>query len=199
MERENPIAEFAQTVTLREGLKPEEGGTWGVVQAKDVGHDGELDLGRISRVRELPLRAEPPLLRANDVILQSRGTSYRSGIVPVGAEKLVAGNGVYALRPHVDNVDPRYLVMYFNLPSTQSSLRQIATGTHILNIRRDALNGFLDQVALELPPIEEQRRLVVFGEAMQRANEIEGRLRELRLRLMGGLVVSKGRAPPNDQ
>ena len=191
MERENPIAAFVQTLTLREALKPEEGGKWGVVQAKDVGYDGKLNLSSIHRVRHLEWKRErePDLLNGDDVILQSRGVSYRSGIVPEGAADLVAANGVYALRPFVDKVDPHYLVMFFNLPGTQSALRQIATGSHILNIRRDALNTLLCELAVTLPSIREQRRFAALAHEIQRAHCIETRLHELRRGQLEGLIA----------
>jgi hypothetical protein len=183
MDRENPIAEFAQTVTLRVGLKAEEGGTLGVVQAKDVGYDGKLDLSGVSWVRELHWKSEPPLLRPNDVILQTRGTSYRSSIVPKDAPRLVAASGVYALRPRVDRVEPLYLVMVFNLPVSQIALRQIATGSHILNLRREALNSFLSETAVALPPLAEQRRFVLLGDAIQRAHAMESELVEVKAKM----------------
>ena len=179
------IAEFAPTVTFRQAVKPEAGGVYGVIQARDVGRDGRLDLTDVARVHTLPFKGEPPLLSIGDVVLQSRGTSYRAAVVAGNDARLVASGGVYVLRPDASRVDPRYLCFYFNLPPTQLSLRQIATGTYIPNIRRDALA----RLEITLPPLEQQAIIAEAGEQIYRASEIEQRLFDLRLKQLHALIA----------
>jgi hypothetical protein len=44
------VAGFGATVNFREAVRPEPGGPVAVVQAKDIGQDGTLDLSAVARV-----------------------------------------------------------------------------------------------------------------------------------------------------
>jgi Type I restriction modification DNA specificity domain len=180
------IAEFGGTVNFREAVKPEPSGSLGIVQAKDVGL-GTLDMSKLVYLSELPVKGEPPLLVPNDILLQSRGTTYRSAIVPEGIPALAAASNVYVLRTIGSCVDPRFLVLFFNLPATQAALRKIATGTHILNIRREELAA----LEVPVPSLRDQRALVALGELFNRSFELEQRLHQLRLQELHALILGR--------
>jgi hypothetical protein len=182
------IAEFAPTVTIREAIKPESDGVYGIVQARDVGRDGRLEISGVARVKSLP-GGTLPLLQVGDVVLQSRGTSFRAAAVSENDEQLVASGGVYVLRPDRSRVDPGFLVFALNLPATQSALRQIATGTYIPNIRRDALASF----KIALPSLQRQRLIAELGAEIFRVFEIEQRLFDLRLQQLHALINEGGK------
>lgn len=188
------VTEFGATVNFREAVKPEPGAAFGIVQAKDVGA-GALNISGITYVSKLPMKGEPPLLETNDVLLQSRGTSYRAAIVPDGIPVLAAASSLYVLRAKTKLTDPRYLVLFLNLPTTQAALRKIATGSHILNIRREELAS----LEVPLPPLPDQRLLVGLGELIHRSFELEQRLHQLRLQELHALITGRakkaGRAP----
>jgi Type I restriction modification DNA specificity domain len=180
------IAQFGATLNFREAVKPEPGGRVGIVQAKDVGL-GTLDVSGLVYVSELPIRGEPPLLKTNDVLLQTRGTSYRCGIVPEGIPALVAAGSLYVLRTISPCIDPRFLVLFLNLPTTQAALRKVATGSHILNIRREELAA----LAVPMPPLRDQVALVALGELFNRSFELEQRLHQLRLQELHALIIGR--------
>ncbi len=180
------IAQFGATLNFREAIKPEPEGRVGIVQAKDVGL-GALDMSGVAYVSELPIKGEPPLLRAGDVLLQTRGTSYRSAIVPEGIPALAAVSSLFVLRPDTSIIDPRLLVLFFNLPATQAALRKIATGTHILNIRREELAA----LEVPVPPLRDQRALIALGELFNRSFELEQRLHQLRLQELHALILGR--------
>ena len=135
----------------------------------------------------IPIRGEPPLLRESDVLVQTRGTSYRSAIVPEGIPALAAAGSLFVLRPDTSIIDPRFLVLFFNLPATQAALRKIATGTHILNIRREELAA----LEVPVPPLRDQRALIALGELFNRSFELEQRLHQLRLQELHALILGR--------
>jgi type I restriction enzyme S subunit len=180
------IAEFGATLNFREAIRPEAGGRFGIVQAKDVGL-GKLETSGLAYVSDLPFRGAPPCLQANDVLLQSRGTSYRSALVPAGNSALAAASSVYVLRVVSDQIDPRFLVLFFNLPATQAVLRKIATGTHVLIIRREALAS----LEVPVPPLRDQRALIALGELVDHSFELEQQLHQLRLQELHALMFER--------
>jgi hypothetical protein len=180
------VAGLGATVSFREAVRSEPGGPVAVVQAKDIGQDGTLDLSAVARVDTLPVKGDWPLLRPGDVLMQSRGTSYRSCIIPQGQSAMVAAGGLYVLHPDASRLDSRYLVVVLNLPGTQAALRKAATGSRILNITRDALKA----IEIAVPPLADQRALVELGDLVRRSFEIEQRLYQLRLQQLHGLAIA---------
>ena len=118
---------------FRERIIHEPGGKYRVVQGKDVGSDGTLVLDQMVRLTEVPGRGEPDILQTGEVVLQTRGTSYRAAVVPKSDAPMIAAGSLYILAPDARRIDPEYLVFHLNLPITQATLRQVATGSTILN------------------------------------------------------------------
>jgi hypothetical protein len=197
MERIGEIVQLGQTVSFRNAIPQGDDGVYGVIQARDIGHNGRLNLLGIALLNELPAKGEPPLLQIGDVVLQSRGTSFRAAVIEKTGMPLVASGQVYVLRPDSGRIDSRFLTLYLNLPQTQRALRQIAAGTYIPNITKDSLL----QLEIPLPPLSAQRAIAELGDQIHRAFEIEQRLFDLRLTqlqpLISGGKKKAGKAPPH--
>jgi restriction endonuclease S subunit len=162
---------------FRERIVHDPSGAIRVVQGKDIASDGTLDLSGMVRVTEVPGKGEPDVLRPGDVVLQTRGSSYRAAIVPRSDAAMVAAGSLYILAPDVSRIDPEYLVFFLSLPTTQATLRQLATGSTILNLRRSAV----EHLEVPLPNLSDQRRLVELGRLTRKQSEIAQRLNQLRL------------------
>ena len=101
---------------------------------------------------------------------------------------MAAAGSLFVLRPDTSIIDPRFLVLFFNLPATQAALRKIATGTHILNIRREELAA----LEVPVPPLRDQRALIALGELFNRSFELEQRLHiQLRLQELHALILGR--------
>jgi hypothetical protein len=170
---------------FRERIVHEPGGRFRVVQGKDIGLDGTLGLDAMVRLSEVPGKGMPDVLRAGEVTLQTRGSSYRAALVPQSDIPMVAAGSLYVLAPEASRIDPEFLVLYLNLPGTQATLRQLATGSTILNLRRSAV----EHLEVPLPSLSDQRRLVELGRLVRKQSDVAERLNQLRLQELHALAL----------
>src|SRR5262249_11168519 len=108
-------------------------------------------------------------------LLQSRGQTYRAGLVPPHVGPMVATSSLLVITPR-PIVRPGYLAHYFNDPITQAELRTRSTGATIANLKKSAI----EQLELLIPPLEDQEKIVGLGETLRHQSRIEARLAELR-------------------
>jgi len=170
---------------FRERIVHEPGGRFRVVQGKDIGSDGTLGLDAMVQLSEVPGKGTPDVLRAGEVALQTRGSSYRAAVVPQSDIPMVATGSLYVLAPDASRIDPEFLVFYLNLPGTQATLRQLATGSTILNLRRSAV----EHLEVPLPTLSDQRRLVELGRLVRKQSDVAERLNHLRLQELHALAL----------
>jgi restriction endonuclease S subunit len=162
-------------IQFREAIRHSEHGEIGVVQAGDIGVDGDIDLDRVTRVTGIPNLPNPQTLTAGEVVLQCRGQAHRAAVVPAAGMKLVASASLLILDPQ-SSLRPAYLAHFLNDPITQAELRKLATGATIANLKRSAL----EQLEVLLPTLEDQDKIVALGESLRERSRIEARLAELR-------------------
>jgi restriction endonuclease S subunit len=142
------------------------------------------------RITEVPGKGPPDILAAGDVVLQTRGLSYRAAVVPKDAPPMVAAGSLFILRPDPTRISADYLVFFLNLPATQATLRQLATGSTIPNLRRSGV----EQVQIPLPSLSDQKQLVEMSHLVRRQADIEQRLNTLRLQELHLLAVARADA-----
>jgi restriction endonuclease S subunit len=169
------VASVRAGVAFREAIKHEEGGAIAIVQAGDVQVDGELDMEGLARVKKAPTRGELPVVAEGEVLLQCRGQNYRAAVVPAHDLPLVPSASVLVLTPG-QQVTPAYLAHFLNEPVTQAELRTLATGATIANLKRSSL----EQLQVLVPSMEDQKRIVAYGETLREISRLEARLAELR-------------------
>jgi hypothetical protein len=185
MDQVADLATIRSGSPFRERIVHEPGGRFRVVQGKDIGSDGTLGLDAMVRLREIPGKGKPNVLRAGEVGLQTRGSSYRAAVVPQSDIPMVAAGSLYILAPNAARIDPEFLVFFINLPSTQATLRQLATGSTILNLRRSAV----EHLEVPLPSLSDQRRFVELGRLVRKQSDIAERLKQLRLQELHTLAL----------
>jgi Type I restriction modification DNA specificity domain len=187
MKRIHDIATIRLGSPFRERIVHEPTGKFLVVQGKDVGSDGSLVLEGMARVADVPGKGVPDTLAAGELVFQTRGLSYRAAAVPNEAPSMVAAGSLFILRPDPSRVTADYLVFFLNLPVTQAVLRQLATGSTIPNLRRSAI----EQLALPLPSLSDQHRLVALSRLVRQQADIETRLNALRLQELHLLAAAR--------
>jgi hypothetical protein len=197
------VAEFTKVrigSPFRERIIHEPSGIYRVVQGKDVGPDGTLLLDDMVRIKEVPGKGAPDTLVGGELVLQTRGLSYRAAVVPNDAPPMVAAGSLFILRVDSARVSPEYLVFFLNLPATQMTLRQLATGSTIPNLRRSVV----EQIQVPCPNLADQQQLVALSRLVRRQAEIEGRLNTLRLQELHLLATARAddttlRSKPEEQ
>jgi hypothetical protein len=185
MIRLDQVAHLRTGSPFRERIGHDAQGKFLVVQGKDVGTDGALILDGMVRVTDAPNKKTPDTLSQGEVIFQTRGVSYRAAVVPNVSAPMIAAGSLFILSPDAARVTPEYLAFFLNLPATQASLRQLATGSTIPNLRRSAI----EQLEIPLPNLPDQRRLVELATLVRKQSDIADRINTLRLQELHALMI----------
>jgi len=176
------LAELASTrvgITLRASLDVAGDGALRVVQGKDLGDDGRLDWDRITPSNSLTLRAEQRL-RIGDILIQSRGVTFRVALIDKECGDMVAASPLYVIRILTENLESAFLAYLLRDTVMQSKLRHNATGSHVPQIPRAAF----DRLKIPIPPIPIQRSIVGASDALQQEQAIQAKLSDLRMSLI---------------
>ena len=169
------IADIRAGTAFREAIQHDEAGGVAIVQAGDVKANGELEVETLVRVKETAFCGDLPVVAEGEVLLQCRGQNYRAAVVPAHNRPLVPTASVLILTPG-PQVSPEYLAHFLNDPITQAELRTLATGARIANLKRSSL----EQLQVLVPSIEDQKRIVAYGETLREISRLEARLAGLR-------------------
>jgi restriction endonuclease S subunit len=177
------LGEIRTGFQLREATKHDEGGANPVIQLGDVREDG-IDVAALLRM-DLERAREKDFVAAGDVLLRSRGASYRGAIVPDVSSGTVAAAPLYVLRLAHPGVLPEYVVWYVNQPGPQAVLAAAACGTHIPSVSRQAFA----ELEIVLPPVEEQRRIAEVDRLLREERGLTLALLDRRERLFQELLL----------
>ncbi|MCM3299194.1 restriction endonuclease subunit S [Streptomyces sp. R02] len=128
-----------------------------LVQLADVGDGWFRDRSNRSLTLEKSRELNCTLLTAGDVLIARMPDPLgRACLYPGGNRPAVTVVDVCIVRPSVD-VDPRWLMHFLNSPQFRERLRPYESGSTRKRISRKNLA----KVKLPVPPLEEQRRIVV--------------------------------------
>lgn len=180
------IAKVRSGIAFREAIRHVEGAPIAIVQAGDIGTDGMIDPTGLLRVPTAPTQGELPTLTPGEILLQSRGQTYRAGLVPPHVGPMVATASLLVITPG-SAVRPGYLAHYLNDTATQAELRTRATGATIANLKKSEL----EQLEVLVPSLEDQEKIVALGETLRQQLRIEARLAELRRTQLRALLEER--------
>jgi hypothetical protein len=186
--RLNQITHLRTGAPFRERIVHNPLANYLVVQAKDIGTDGAINLHGMIRT-EPPNKKAPDTLRPGEVVLQTRGMSYRAAVISEAPAPMIAAGSLFILTADTSRISPDYLVLFLNLPATQTELRQKATGSTIPNLRRAAI----EQLEVPLPSLEDQARIVELASLVHKQSEITERINQLRLQELHALMIERAK------
>lgn len=131
-----------------------------VIQMRNVEGDG-VDWASLVKV-ELPTKRVPDLLAEGDVIFTTRGRRNFALALAGIPGAAVCSPHFFVIQPHEpDRLRPDFLAWQINQKPAQEHLQQAATGSHILNITR----GAIESLPIAIPPLEVQRTIVALADA----------------------------------
>ena len=173
--------------TARGRLEPTDAGGVLAIQLRDISPEGAVDPRRLSRV-QLDDLADRYFVRAGDVVFRSRGErNTASALDERLREPALAVLPLMVLRPKPDVVVPEYLAWAINQPSAQRHFDAAARGTNIRMIPRSSL----DDLELDVPDIETQRRIVAIDAMAERERELSQLAAETRRKMMSLILVER--------
>ena len=149
-----------------------------IIQLSDLADDAidtsGLATENLERVRD------KDFVRTGDILLRSRGASYRAFVVPPCPPQTVAIAPLFVLRLTARDVLPSYLAWYINRPTVQAELATRASGTYTPSVSLQAF-GELEVI---VPPPAEQERIVEADVLLREENALTRRVMEQRERLV---------------
>jgi hypothetical protein len=177
------VAEIAAGHPLRSAVDELPPGEVGVVQMRNADPEDGIDWSGVRRV-ELPPARRTELLTAGDVILSTRGG--RNFAVAVGQPPCpaVCSPHFFVLRLRTREIEPRFLAWQINQQPVQDYLQREATGTYILNIRREVV----ERLEIVVPPMAKQAAIVSFAETAARERQLLAALIDIRQQQMNALA-----------
>lgn len=143
-----------------------------VVQMKDVGPEIGVDWASAIRTR-LVGRKQPDWIQEGDILFAAKGARFYAVCAVAPPGQAVCVPAFFHLRVHAAaRVVPQFLAWQINQLPCQRQLLQAAEGSSQLSIRRPVL----EQLALSIPAVEEQHRIVALAELAQRERRTLQRL-----------------------
>lgn len=178
--------------TARGRLEPTATGGVLAIQLRDISPDGLVDPERLTRV-QLDGLADRYFVRAGDVVFRSRGErNTASALGERLQEPALAVLPLMVLRPNLDVVTPEFLAWAINQPPAQRHFDVAARGTNIRMIPRSSL----DDLELDVPDIETQRRIVAVDALAERERELSQLAAETRRKMMSLILVERASGMP---
>lgn len=137
------------------------------IQMKDVGPEFGVDWAGAIRTR-LVGRKQPDWVQDGDILFAAKGARFYAACTGVPPGHAVCVPAFFHLRVHAAaQVDPHFLAWQINQPPCQRQLTLAAEGSSQLSIRRTVL----ERLALRVPAVEEQRRIVALAELAKRERQ----------------------------
>jgi hypothetical protein len=146
---------------------------------------GSVDWPSLSRVT-LPTKRPPDLLTDGDVIFTTRGRRN----IALTLEKIpfptVCSPHFFILQSRDSrHLLPAFLAWQINQKLAQEYLRQAATGSHILNITRSAI----ENLPIVIPPVDMQRVIIDLAEAADHERAVMNALVDNRQRQLDSVAL----------
>jgi restriction endonuclease S subunit len=155
-----------------------------VLQVRDVTVNGSPEWPRLLR-KELPKSRPPEYLRKGDVLITTRGRRNDALALPSPPGEAVAATNLFVIRIlDCARLLPGFLAWQINQKPAQDFLMAAATGSHILNLTRPALEA----LPIALPSLEQQQRLVDLANSIAQEQTLLTRLIENRQQQMDALA-----------
>ncbi len=187
-----PLADLARILTgytFRARIENDPGGSFRVIQGKDIRSDRSLDAQNLTRIH-LPDRSwsDPEKwVKPGDVLLMTRGDHNYAVFIETALPPTVTQNSFCTLRVTDESVLlSDYLATILNQPALQARLKALRSGSSIPNITLGALKN----LEIPLPPLPIQREIVTLSRLIHREKALADQIHAARLRQLDTLAAS---------
>lgn len=153
------VAAIAAGYPLRGAVDELTEGNVAIVQMRNVDAESGVNWAEVQRIA-LPSKRPPTFLEAGDIIFTTRGTRNFALALDDIEGPAVCSPHFFVIRVlDAKLIEPAFLAWQINQRPAQQYFQREATGSHILNIRREVI----EKLPLVIPPLTTQRTLVAFA------------------------------------
>lgn len=132
-----------------------------VIQMRNVDPDSGIDWAQARRVT-LPSKRETSFLSPGEIIFTTRGARNLALALDVIPGKAVCSPHFFVIRvKNPVRLTPEFLAWQMNQLPAQQHFQREATGSHILNIRREAI----ENLPLAIPSLARQQAITALAKA----------------------------------
>lgn len=155
------VAAIAAGYPLRGAVDELVSGEVAIVQMRNVDADGGIRWNEVQRIA-LPSKRPPTFLAVGDIIFTTRGTRNFALALDTVEGEAVCSPHFFVIRVlDARRIAPAFLAWQINQRTAQEYFQREATGSHILNIRREVI----EKLPLAIPPLATQRAIVALADA----------------------------------
>lgn len=155
------VAAIAAGYPLRGAVDELFSGDVAIVQMRNVDADGGVNWREVQRIT-LPSKRPPAFLAVGDIIFTTRGTRNFALALDTVEGEAVCSPHFFVIRVlNANQIAPAFLAWQINQRTAQEYFQREATGSHILNIRREVI----ENLPLSIPPLAKQRAIVALADA----------------------------------
>lgn len=177
--------------TARSRFEPAADGVL-AIQLRDLAEDG-IDIGQVARV-QVNERIDRYLVQRGDVLFRSRGErNIAAALDERFAEPAIAVSPLMTLRPNPTTILAEYLAWAINQPEAQRYFDATAHGTSIRMVPKASL----DDLNIDVPDLETQRRIVAIDTLAAREGALLHLLAEKKRDLTNQLLAERARRSPH--
>lgn len=166
------IASISAGFPLRGSVNALASGEVAIVQMRNIASGSSVMWDATNKV-ELPTKRKHDWLQEGDVIFAARGAkNYAVALYDV-PNRSVCSPHFFVLRAKT-GCNPEFLAWQINQKPAQEYFKRSATGSHIMNIRREVI----EKLRIALPSLTRQRAIVQFARAsIAERRALEGLIR----------------------
>lgn len=179
------VASVAAGYPLRGTVDELKRGTVAIIQMRNVDVENGISWGEVQRV-ELPSKRPPALLAAGDILFTTRGARNFALALDVVEGQAVCSPHFFVIRVcDPGQIEPQFLAWQINQRPAQEYLQREATGSHILNIRREVI----ESLQIAVPPLATQRTIVALADAARAERAALFRLMDTRSQQLEAIAL----------
>ena len=179
------IANIAAGFPLRGAADALQKGDAHFVQMRNVKPGEGIDWESVARVT-LPTKRKPNWLKEGDVIFAARGAKNYAVTVKEYPRQSVCSPHFFVIRiNNWEKILPDFLAWQINQKPAQDYFQRAATGSYILNIRRQAIEG----LEIVIPPLYKQEMIIALWDMALKEHQILNKLVENRNEQLEAIAV----------
>jgi hypothetical protein len=176
------LADIHTGYQFRGSIQADPAGDVRVIQIKDVGGDGTINLDGLVPVKLA--RPEPYLAHQGDVLFLARGYRLHATPITQPIPNAIVTGYFFILRPN-GKVMPRYLAWFINQLDFQQKMRAFIKGTHQPMVAK----ADFQEMEIEVPPLAMQDKIVRLDDLMEEERRLVAAIEEKRAKLVQAISM----------